>query len=380
MGYMLYSESLKEEFINQKIKLDNVENIILYGNSIIACMLKVVLKDLGFFSNCVIFDKGRFLSEHNTILTNENAVIIVCSSRSATRKSMKNDAVKYFNDIEIFDFYAIYYQWITKIIKRKCDYEELAKTLVLCRQDECIHNIDSINTFFCNLKCKECSNGIQYRKEKRKISADSQIYHLKKMTDKLPISQCNFQGGEVFTDVNFSEFVEKHSYNPRVAIFTVATNGTILPKDEVFEVIKNTGCMIRISDYGIISKHKQDIIEKCKKYNIPCFTFPMAEKWRKFGNYEKRNRSEKELKEICSKCCFGTHDLMFVDDKIYCCLRTLYANAVGDNHEAIVSNTLDLNTEFSLQELKNFVYGKELWKMCDYCDAPMEIIDPAEQL
>ena len=211
---------------------------------------------------------------------------------------------------------AIYYYWLTNIIKRKCDYEELAETLILCREDKCIPNIDSINTFFCNLKCKECSNGIQYRKEKKKIAADSQIYYLKKMTDKLPISQCNFQGGEVFTDVNFSEFIEKHSYNSRVAIFTVATNGTILPKDDVFEVIRNTGCMIRISDYGILSKHKQDIIEKCKEFNIPCFTFPMAEKWRKFGEYKKRNRSESELREICSRCCFGTHDLMFVDNKI----------------------------------------------------------------
>ena len=374
------SKSLIEEFTNQKNKLSNARIIILHGNSIIACIIKVVLKELGFSSNVVIFDNGRFLSKCEVKISNENTAVILCSSRSSTRKSMKRDAKKYFPDVEVFDFFAIYYYWLTNIIKRKCDYEELAKTLVLCREDKCIPNIDSINTFFCNLKCKECSNGIQYRKEKRKISADSQIYYLKKMTDKLPISQCNFQGGEVFTDVNFSEFVEKHSYNSRVAIFTVATNGTILPKDDVFEVIRNTGCMIRISDYGILSKHKQDIIEKCKEFNIPCFTFPMAEKWRKFGEYKKRNRSESELREICSRCCFGTHDLMFVDNKIYCCLRTLYANAVGDNHDAVIANTLGLDSEFTLKDLENFISGKELWRMCDYCNDYMEIIEPAEQL
>lgn len=269
---------------------------------------------------------------------------------------------------------------IFTVVNRLCDHEIFAETLCLCRQDKCIPNIDSINTLFCNLRCKECSNGIQYRKEKRRISVESQVHHLRKLTDKLPINQCNFQGGEVFTDVNFSNFVKEHSYNPRICIFTVATNGTILPNDEVFEVIKNTGSMIRISDYGAISKQKQAIIDKCSEFDIPCFIFPMAKTWKKFGEYTKRERTEEQLKHICHECCFGTHDLMFVDDKIFCCLRTLFADAVGDNNDAMTANTLNLNSDFTTEELTNFVNGKELWRMCDYCDYPMEEIQPAEQI
>ena len=372
--------TLKEEYERQEEKLKKCSSIVLYGNSIIACILKVALNDLGINSRIGIFDGGKFVSKCDKAWPWNTTVVITCSSRLSTRVSMKRDAIAYFPNAEVIDFYAVYYAWITKIVGRNCNYEELSKTLLLCRQEKCIFNIDSINTLFCNLRCKECSNGIQYRKEKRKIPVDSQIGHLKKLTDKMPINQCNFQGGEVFTDVDFAKFVEKHSYNPRIAVFTVATNGTILPKDEVFQVLRKTGSMVRISDYGVLSKEKDAIIKKCKEFKIPCFVFPMAEQWRKFGEYRKRHRTEDELKKISSECCFGTHDMMFIEDKIYCCLRTLFANAVGDNNDALEANTLNLDSDFTLEELHDFVQGKQLWKMCDYCDFPMELIEPGEQL
>lgn len=370
----------EEEFNNQNESLAKSDLIVLYGNSVIACILKSALIDLGYNTQCVIFDKGSFVNDFIDISQYNNIVVYLCSSRINTRNDMTADAVKFFSGADIFDYFAVYYKWITDIIKRKCDTKVLAITLHKCRLDDCIHNIDSINTLYCNLKCKECSNGIQYRKEKRVINVDSQISHLKKITDLISINQCNFQGGEVFTDVNFSTFIEKHAENPHIAFFTVATNGTILPPDNVFESIRNIGGMIRISDYGSVSVHKQDIFKKCKEFNIPCFKFPMAERWRKFGTFKARNRLESELKAICKQCCFGTHDMMFIDDKIFCCLRTLFADAIGETNEAMASNTLDLNSDFDYNTLMSFVNGDKLWKMCDYCDYPMDYIEPAEQL
>ena len=127
-------------------------------------------------------------------------------------------------------------------------------------------------------------------------------------------------------------------------------------------------------------KKKDEIIAKCAEFDIPCFTFPMAETWKKFGEYKKRNRTEEENKKACTSCCFGTHDLMFVDDKIYCCLRTLFASAIGEDTEEMRANTLDLDSNITLEQLQNFVDGKNLWRMCDYCDSPMEDVEPAEQL
>ena len=373
-------ELLINEFNEQKKHLSSAKRIVLYGNSIVSCMLRVSVKELGFNQECEVFDKGKYLQENISSLDSKELVVIACSSRKETRKSMFADSKQYFPESPVFDFFAIYYSWITNVVKRDCDPSIFAETLCKCREGDCIHNIDSINTLYCNLRCKECSNGIQYRKEKKIITPESQTKHLKCLTDKMPICQCNFQGGEVFTDVHFVDFIKMHAQNPGVGIFTIATNGTILPKDEVFKVIKETGCMIRISDYGPISIKKEAILEKCREFDIPCFTFPFAEKWRRFGEYKKRNRSENELREIRDNCCFGTHDMMFVDNKLFCCLRTLFADAIKDENDATIANTLDLDKDFTREDLESFVRGDNLWKMCDYCAYPMDVIEPAEQL
>jgi len=59
--------------------------------------------------------------------------------------------------------------WMTRIVKRYYDHDILADSIALERDESAIHNIDSINTTNCNLNCKECSNGIQYRTDKKHI-------------------------------------------------------------------------------------------------------------------------------------------------------------------------------------------------------------------
>ena len=371
---------LESEFKEQKNELVSAEEIVLYGNSVIACILRIAMESLGFSKRTRIFDKGKYIDNNeDSIKTGINRVIYLCSVRITTRASMQKDATAYFGNYPTYDFYAVYYYWISNVVIRDCDISILAKTLLLCREERSIPNIDSINTLFCNLNCKECSNGIQFRKSRRKITAEEQTSYLEKITEKMAITQCNFQGGEVFTDVDFGMFMLEHARNPRLAILTVATNGTIMPNDHQFDIIKGIGAMIRISDYGELSKARDKIIEKCNQMSIPCFIFPMAEKWRKFGDYKKRERSETELHKICKECCFGTHDLMFLGDRLYCCLRTLFGSVFGETEE-VKKNTLYLNSDFSMNELEAIVNGDNLWMMCDYCDYPMDIIESAEQL
>jgi len=372
-----YREEYIEKYNRIKSIINEADGIVLYGNSVVSCIIKTAVKELGINKPCAVFNNGKFLDPSLSFAGNN--VVILCSVRKETRLSMIEDSKIYFDNCPIFDFFPIYYVWIVDLIKREVDSDIFAETLFLCEKEETIPNIDSINTVFCNLRCKECSNGIQYRKEKYSIPVESQIYHLNRITEKLAITQCNFQGGEVFIDKNFGRYLVEHAKNPRVAILTIATNGTILPSDDLFRIIKGIGAMIRISDYGDLSKKKNELIEKCNVFGIPCFIFPMAEKWRKFGDYYSRGRSETELRNICKECCFGTHDLMFLNDKLFCCLRTLYGSVVGEN-ESVKLNTLNLDEDFSADYLKRFCSGENLWRMCDYCDFPMEIIEPAEQM
>jgi hypothetical protein len=143
--------------------------------------------------------------------------------------------------------------------------------------------------------------------------------------------------------------------------------------------IKQSGAMVRISNYGNLSRYKQTILEKSAAMGIPCELYPRAESWVAYGELEQNKRSVSKNQEIASSCFFGTKDLMFYDGRLFCCSRTLFAEAVAFDNEATRANILDVRNEFTNADLDNIVRGANLHLMCDYCDFPMKSVPVAQQ-
>ena len=369
---------LNASFDEQLSILHDANEIVLYGKTVMRPIIESALIAFGIIVPIRVFDSGVFVDGGE--ITERKRVIILCGLRAKTQESMNMDAAVFFPGALVLKFYTLYYGWLTRIVKRNCDYKVLADTMIATQEEKTIHNIDAINTTFCNLNCKECSNGIQYRKDKKQVPIDEHIAYLTKLTEVLPISYCNFQGGEALTDKNFSELLRQHARNPRIAVLTVATNGGILPDAGVMGAMKETGAMFRISDYGCLSDKKNEIIELSAQYNVPCELYPRAEEWVVYGELAPRGRKEEENRKIPEKCFFGTKDLMFSGDKFFCCCRTLFADACGFDADAVRANTLQLNRDFTKRELEVIIKGENLHLMCDYCDFPMRIVAPAEQM
>ena len=196
----------------------------------------------------------------------------------------------------------------------------------------------------------------------------------------MPVSYCNIQGGEPLLDSCLTERLLLHAKNAKIAFITLATNGTILPSDEVFQAIRDSGIMIRISDYGKLSIKKEMLIQKAKEFLIPCDIYTRSLSWVSYGDFKAHGRTEEMNSNIASNCHFGTKDLMLYDGKLYCCCRTLFANAIGIENEAVLKNVLDVMGIFNRHDLEGIIFGRKLNRMCDYCDYPMKTIGVAEQI
>jgi len=374
-----FRRNLSEEFDRQKEFMQQSEEIVLYGRSVLMPVLKCALRDLGVSIPIRVFDKGVFI-DNKPVNLNLHYVVILCGMRLSTRQSMEKDVARFFQYYVCFDFFAVYYKWLTDCIRRNCDYEELAHTLVDVRNECAIQNIDSINTSFCNLNCKECSNGMQYRKNKINIPVDKHILSIKRITDVLPIAYCNIQGGEPFLDPHLAERLLLHAENAKIAFFSLATNGTIVPKDKIFRAIKDSGTMLRISDYGSLSAQKVKLIQKAKEFSIPCDIYQRALTWVAYGELKAHGRTNNANREIANHCHFGTKDIMLYDGKLYCCCRTLFANAIGADNYAVHENVIDVLNKFNHGDLYKIITGSNLYSMCDYCDYPMLQVCAAEQI
>ena len=377
---MTSEEYLNHECDKQLSAIALADVVVLYGTTIMRPILEVALHEFGVSDKPIrVFDNGEFVDsgERND---GRRHVVILCGLREKTRNSMRTSAKEYFPNSECVDFHALSYGWLTRVVKRDCDHAILADTIVAARDERAIHNIDSINTTHCNLNCKECSNGIQYRTDKKHIPTDEHIAHLDRLTSVLPISFCNMQGGEPLMNKNFADLMRKHAQNARVAFFTIATDGGVPPSDDVMLAVKQSGAMFRISNYGELSRFKHAIVEKSAAMGVPCELYPRADSWVVYGELEPHNRTEAKNREISQSCFFGTKDLMFYDGRLFCCCRTLFAEAVGLDNEATRANILDVRKDFTLAELHDIVHGTHLHLMCDSCDWPMKSVPAGEQI
>ncbi|SET43394.1 4Fe-4S single cluster domain-containing protein [[Clostridium] aminophilum] len=367
------------EFEDEMILINRADEIILYGRTSVIPLVKQALRDIRCGYVTRMYDGGK-IEDEKTYLPDSKKVVILCGIRKSTRESMRNEADRVFQGSPCFSFLAIYYVWLSEIIHRPCDREELAKTIKAMDEDKCIPNIDSIITTYCNLRCKECSNGIPYRKEKKHISMEKQMNSIDLITAIRPILYCNIQGGEPLLNPYFPKWVRKHAENPRIAFITVATNGTMVPSEEACIAMRECGAIFRVSNYGELSYKKKELFYEATAKGVPCDIYARAESWLTYGELRKHGRKEKENRDIQQKCMFGKHDIMLYDGKLYCCCRTLFAEAVGCHNEDMLANMLSINERMTPQLLNELVEGHNLYRMCDYCDYPMNVIEPAAQI
>lgn len=127
----------------------------------------------------------------------------------------------------------------------------------------------------CNFKCRDCVNFAPYaRKENMRYS----IENIKNDLDVLlshfsRIDKLHIQGGEPFLYTDLKELLVHIDTKHRDIIDTVqiATNGDILPSEDVIQVLKKGGYDVRISNYRNVKnvgKLKQILMENNITYHI----------------------------------------------------------------------------------------------------------------
>ena len=68
------------------------------------------------------------------------------------------------------------------------------------------------------------------------------------------IKTLDVSGGETFLYCDLIPFLNELKKYSRIFSINLVTNGTIVPDDAVFEAMKNSNIVLKISDYGEVSK------------------------------------------------------------------------------------------------------------------------------
>lgn len=247
----------------------------------------------------------------------------------------------------------------------------------------------------CSLKCRKCAHGC-FAVDNSKAK-DLTIDQVHRSADSF-FSKVDFIyefvliGGEPLLYRHLADAVQYigRKYRKKIGIFSITTNGTILPDQETLKLCKDNHVLFRISNYreaipGLKDSYKRltDLLDK----NGIVYELGTKEKeWMDYGfDYVNHGADVVEMTRIFDACKTPCREVR--ENRYYFCVM---ARSVSENMEfhAGKDDYLDLDTmtrENYKRELLEFNFGyseKGYLDMCNYChgaDSVKYPIPAAEQ-
>ena len=242
-----------------------------------------------------------------------------------------------------------------------------------------LNSLDFVITERCSLRCRECSNLMQYYAAPKNFSVED----LKRELDLTcavfdEIYEIRIIGGEPFVHPNWDEILQYIASKENIKRISIYTNGTLLPSDSQCEVLKATNAWLSISDYDELSRKLEPLKKKLAAYEIPSEVKAIPH-WTHCSSFVKHNRTREELAEVFRKCC--ARDLAtLLNGKLYPC--PFISNAMNLKAIPAVENDfVDLTATPDLESLRQKVrklFSRPFFDSCDRCTGrptPLDIRD-----
>jgi len=252
-----------------------------------------------------------------------------------------------------------------------------------------MRSVDIVITERCSLKCRDCSNLMQYYQKPDNCSNEE----IQRTIDAFcgvmdEVNEFRVIGGEPFMNKDFDLIIKRLINEPKVKRIVIYTNGTIIPSEEKLGCLKDKKVLLIITDYGKLSRKLSDLTDYLKKNSITYFA-PKARGWTDCSKIVKHNRTVEGQKEIFRNCC-AKNSATLLSGKLYRC--PFAANA--DRLKAVPdceSDHIDLFAEASdkiditalKKKIRDYLLTKEYLETCDYCNGRSfndSEIQPAIQL
>lgn len=253
----------------------------------------------------------------------------------------------------------------------------------------------------CNLKCKLCTVGSPYysgSKFHELSELENQIHALFEVVDLVEIF--TISGGEPLLYKQLPQLLESLlKYSDRFEKVEIISNGTIVPTQELLDIIKKYGdkfFRFIIDDYGNeLSKNATQIISMFNENGIPYRLNDYCSDDLRFGGWVDHGpmtnivHTKNEARELFAKCaqpqkmnfCF-----LYVDGCLYPCSVVFRRSKLGQSvDERDYVNIIDQSLTADEKRRKiSDIYNTDCLESCEYCtyaisaDAPR--FKPAVQL
>ena len=239
-----------------------------------------------------------------------------------------------------------------------------------------MHHLNVHITDRCTLKCQDCSVFMGCRNNPQDIGLNEIKLNIDLYFRWVDfVQELHLIGGEPLMNHDLIEIVEYigSRYRNNICEFAIATNGTILPSQELIKVCRKYNVFFTISDYSQSSVfYKRNKVNQiCKLLNNNYVFYRLSDKsiWLDFGNPKRcLHLNENILREKFTTCFFRNR--VMYKNKLYYCHRqvaAIWSNLTNDDEEAFFNMEHNVNKR-TLMQFDLGYNQKGYLDFCNYCN------------
>ncbi len=414
-------ETIKEQLLQKKI--------VLYGAGAIGRTLKRIFDKLGLKIEFFIDKKYKEIRKVEDILVkspqnleevnSDEYLIIICVASDIILYYQKEIDFLLENYCPLADYikngrelaYLLKYCLCGEDIKKgknldlieciNCGYEtrgceicdSYLRNQICTLSDKMLYKKRKFESFFgyilgnyCTLQCKNCNEMIPYYKERDFVNKDEVLKDCKHLIASCVFLPClELVGGEPFLYPELEELLEELLKIKNLGYIKIFTNGTVVPKDSLCEILKNKRIVINLSNYteavqGELLSRIYKTREKLEQAGIS-YISSYAKTWLDF-NFDDKGRNEKELQHNFSNCNSANCHRLY-RGVLYRCHHQ-YAGVRLEKFDRKETDIIQIH-KYTIEELREKCdeFEELLYiDACRYCNWPFDVkeVPAAEQV
>lgn len=315
------------------------------------------------------------ISPHQLYTQYSNAIVIVsCAYPIVYDELQKNPAVKAYDPhsflLEVdFSGYTggLTFEFASRIVENA-----LHNYAMYYGKGFLIERLVFILTDKCTLNCKNCDGYIPFHTHPKTDSFETIKNSYEKIIEVCGhVETINLLGGEPLLHPDIAQVTRYFVNDNHCSCVMIISNGTIVPKPELIDILKSPKCTFRISDYGNLSRHKDELValfEKEKiKYEVTNYQY-----WDRIPTIQRQYETFEQLDAKYNAC---TTNLLYVKHgKVFQCtfvagLSDLGKSMLPDFEKNYVDLLLPGSKDVTLQVGKfvQQIHQRQHLDACKYC-------------
>lgn len=223
----------------------------------------------------------------------------------------------------------------------------------------------------CSLRCRDCNNLMPYCKEKYHIAIEEQIADLKRILSYVDgIVNVEVIGGEPFVYKELSTLLMYLCDESKIHFVEVTTNGTVMPKIEILDVLKNHKVCVLLSDYGKVNGERARQTYRYLKQNKVVTRCLKNRVWILPGGIENREKNKFKMKYEYYHCSARKVCRTMYKGKLYVCGRAPILdelNLLSDKSSFLDIRNMNIKKSEGKKQIYNF-FNNTYAESCNYCD------------